>query len=334
MGIFCVSVREVMSRLAVVLLIALIGAVACDHLGNFEGSYVFADGSSFYLCQDGTQVQGAYSELGLVRGGAVGAQMTGNFWSAGRGPCVLGTVELDYTDEGVEGTFVCNALPGAQPIRVTRVSNFRPTDSQCGIISESGASLEGKWINNDGLELDACFRVPGDRVDDETFQASLQRVNSDGVVVDWFLNGYWVDSGRIALGTWYQDLSAGAFMLYLRNNEQIDYVFWTGLLFDEGRTYIDMNQLNNAELHGTGTFKLPFGGSPAHQTTSNQCTRNEILQTLVLKNLHQLEDDDNYYYFVQTEYLDAFEYVKDLSSGAGSVLPLVALVASLIVVLF
>jgi len=335
-----------MNRLALSLLFLFVGACVCEDLSvpgsldNFEGSYVFPDGSYLYLCQDGVKVEGSFSEKGILRGGVSGASsslLTGNFWTAGTGPCVTGTFSFILQSYGVNGSYVCNAITGSIPWTATRTSNFRPSDENCALTIDSSSkkNLEGRWINNDGLELNACFIKPTATVD-ETFQGSLERVNSDGVIVDWFLNGFWVDSGRIFLGTWYQDLSAGAAIFYLRNNGNVDYFWWTGLLHNQGQTYLDINQLNNPALHGKGTYKLPIGGPVEHETTSAACNVDFALKSLVLANLGAAkpDDDDNYYYFIDTEYLDVINYINYTPVASASSLGVSVVLLALIVLLF
>jgi len=89
----------------------------------------------------------------------------------------------------------------------------------------------------------------------------------------------------------------------LRDNGNVDYFWWTGLVKQGGQTYIDGLQLNDPNLHGRATFN-----GPRSTITAADCTRFEVLKTFVFTNLPP-RNDDNYYYFVDTEYLDSAKFV-------------------------
>lgn len=200
------------------------------------------------------------------------------------------------------------------------MSDFRPSDAQCATLwSDDDLDLEGRWENDDRLVADLCFRDPDDDGgddDDETVQTSFQILNSEGVATDAFASGFWHANGKIFTGTWYQDFVGGPLMMWVRDNGDVDYTQWTGLFQQEGRTVLDGSQAHNSALHTTGTWN-----GPRKSTTSNQCTRYEVLQTFVLKNLRAIADDDeDYYYFIDELYLSdsEIEYrnVQDSSSSA------------------
>jgi hypothetical protein len=335
-----------MSRLALSLLVVFLTSVvlcatdAVDEvevqLGTFEGSYSLSTGGSLYLCQDGTSVQGSYNDLGLIRGGVAGSTLTGNFWAAGTGPCVLGTAKLTLVDFGVKGNLTCNDGVNNVGIVATKVSSYRPTDSQCGLVAESGSTVQGRWVtSNQKYELNICF-IDSPAVN-YTAEGSLQRVDPDGNVLDWFFSGFWVDGGRIFLGTWYQDFSAGAILFFVNNNEDIELFFWTGLIYDQGQTFIDLNQLYNPYLHGREAYQRPPGPESEHSTSASLCEKNRQLQRLVLSNLPREAQADNYYYFIDVAYLDDIQNIRPFvseSSSASLALCFVTLMLSVVVALF
>lgn len=245
------------------------------------------------------------------------------------GPCVRGTFEFDMTTDGFSGFYTCQYLEGSRAWDAQRTSIFRPPDSQCALLYKPDTlDLEGEWIDasNSALNIDICFQDPDD--DDETVKASLQHRTSAGVIEDWFIAGTWYNDGKILQGTWYTDLNAGAIMLYLRNNGNIDYFWWTGLVFDSGQTYIDYLQLGDITNHGRGTFN-----GPRSQIVYEDCSKYEVLEKYVKVNLPR-DDDDNYYYFIQTYYLDHYLFNYLVPDGATTMTAsLIVIIAGLIAVL-
>jgi len=318
-----------MFRFTVALLVLFcVGAAYGNHgarvlLGSFEGTYSSPFGLGMYICQNGNSVHG-YSDESFIFRGTVDQfdVFTGNFYQAGSGPCSTGTIELDLTSWGVEGFYICQNGK-VNTMSSVRQSGFRPTAHQCATLwSDDDTDLEGRFQNNDRLFLDLCFRDPDDDGgddDDETVQLSYQ-VNVDGDIVDVFASGFWYSNGKIFVGTYYQDFVAGPILMYLSQDGDVQYSWWTGLFQQEGRTVLQGSQANNAELHGTGHFNGPRSSS-----TASQCTRFEILQTFVLKNLRAIADDDeDYYYFIDEKYLSRseIEYVRVSSSSSASTIVL------------
>jgi hypothetical protein len=207
-----------------------------------------------------------------------------------------------------------------------KLSVFRPPDSQCALLRQpSDIDLQGEWIDSNSLSFDVCFIDPDD--DDFDVKSSLQHRTSDGVIQDWFVEGEWFNDGKILQGTWFTDLSAGAVLFYLRNNGNVDYFWWTGLVFERGLTYIDFLQLGDVTLHGRGTFL-----GPRSSILFGDCVKYEVLKTFVITNLPR-DDDDNYYYFVETQYLDDNDFLYLRVDSAGSLVASVMLVVACLMAL-
>lgn len=304
-------VRSSIAFLVVLLGVALAGTVQFGYEGtyttNVKGGYLF-------ICQNGVRIQGSYNEVGLIKGGVdEDGKLNGEFFQAGSGNCIRGKFQLELTSWGVEGFFICSGAPGVITIQGVRTSSFRPTNSQCALSFDGNVDLQGNW-GDSILPLDLCFRTPDDDNgddDDDTVQGSMQVVRPDGVIRDQFVTGFWGYDGKVFTGTWYQNFNAGAILMYLRENGDIDYTWWTGLLFDNGDTYIDYAQINNPAKHGFGTIK-----GPRATTTFDACTTYEVLQTYVLENLPNPRD--NYYHFVDQAYLpDVLRYVLPESESSA-----------------
>jgi hypothetical protein len=306
-------------------------------LGSFEGTYSSEFGLGMYICQDGDVVHGYADESFIFRGTADQFDvLTGNFYQAGSGPCSTGTFELDLTTWGVEGFYICQNGK-VNTWSAVRQSGFRPTAHQCATLwSDDDTDLEGRFQSDDLLFVDLCFRDPDDDGgddDDETVQLSYQ-LNEDGTIIDGFASGFWYANGKIFVGTFYEDFVAGPILMYLNHDGDVRYSWWTGLFQREGRTFLDGNQANNPELHGVGKWNGPRSSS-----TADLCTRFEVLQTFVLKNLRAIADDDeDYYYFVDEKYIDTsdIEYlrVETASSSSTIILSVVLVTFGLLAVLF
>jgi len=288
-------------------------------LGSFEGTYSSPFGLGMYICQNGNQVHG-YSDESFIFRGTVDQfdVLTGNYYQAGTGPCATGTFELDLTTWGVEGFYICSNGK-VNTMSSVRQSGFRPNAHQCATLwSDDDIDLEGRFQTDDRRFLDLCFRDPDDDGgddDDETVQASFELEGNDDSS-DVFASGFWYESGKIFIGTYYREFVGGPIMMFLNNDGDVSYTWWTGLFKKEGQTVLDGSQAHIHELHQTGKWNGPRSSS-----LSNECTRYEVLQTFVLKNLRAIEDDDeDYYYFLDERYMSAsdIEYVRVSSSSPAS----------------
>jgi len=345
MGVLRLCQLHAMRLSLLVAALCLVAAVQCNHrvnIGSFQGVYTSPFGKGLFVCQDDDFVQGYMDEHLIFFGNANGDHLEGNYYDAGTGNCATGTFELERTKWGIEGYLVCGGNGRVIPLSEVRSSEFRPRDAQCGLMSEQvGLDLEGYWLDDNRLNMALCFRAPDDDEgddDDETVQGSLQRLSNDGTVHDEFVTGFWHENGRIFIGTWYEDFKAGAIMMFLRNNGDIDYTRWTGLVREDGQTYIDGNQINDHNQHQLGTFH-----APRRSTTADECTKYEVLQPFVLRNLHAVaDDDDDLYYFMKTYYFDEEDqlylrvdgdFLDDSEDSSSMLVASIALIMALVVLI-
>jgi len=275
-------------------------------LGSFEGTYTSPRGFGLFICEDEGKIQGSYDEVGILWGelSADKKNVTGRFVEAGFGPCSKGNFEITLTSDGFEGTIICTSTSDDSPRKWVerKKSLFRPSDNHCALrYSRKDLTVEGRWTNSNGLFMDVCFVES--RRSYESVHISLRHATSNGNVVDWYVLGDHLDNGKVVQGTWYQNFTAGAFLLYIREGGELEYIWWTGLVGTNGNTYIDSNQYYDITRHGIGHYR-----GPRQSILASDCTRNEILRPLVRQNLHQ-DDDDNFYYFVQTKYLDSGDFL-------------------------
>merc|ERR1712224_1048513 len=127
----------------------------------------------------------------------------------------------------------------------------------------------------------------------------------NGVIIDQYITGFWHDNGKIFSGTWDEEFNAGAVMMYLRDNGNVE------------------------TRHHVGTWP-----GPRVTSLASQCTKFEVLENVVLTNLRP-DDDDNYYYFVDTIYMDPSDirYVVVESDGAASIVASIAFIIATVALL-
>jgi len=284
---------------SVFLVVLLLGLALANHLpdpviiGGFQGSFG-ATGSSrptVFFCEDGEgNVQGSFSELGLIRGTVSGSSLSGDFVQAGQGQCNSGTFEIELTSWGFEGTLSCEETGNEFSWVQVRLSNVRPSDDQCALLDQSeDKTVEGLWNDNHGNPMAICFS--GDLV-----QASYSLSRPDPF--DWYgiTQGYFEGvqgfEGKVARGTWYENrFSAGAFLFFLRNTGEVQVWRWTGLAGIDGTTAIDPTQLYKEEDHNT--LEYPYKRGYPEQ---GECGTYKGVKSFVILNLS--DDDEDYYYFV------------------------------------
>ena len=150
-------------------------------------------------------------------------------------------------------------------------------------------TLDGSWKDIHGHAMDIC-------VTEQRFQLSYLRDpdNEQGPLIDGYAIGTTFVNGKVLSGTWYEEDSAGAIILFYRDNGELQYWRWTGLLGNQGRTIIDLSQYYNRKLHRTVYYPSMSGNA-----TPKECARFNIVKDYVLATLRQ--DDGDYYYFVEDD---------------------------------
>lgn len=311
---------------------------------NFEGTYTSQYGLGLYVCQNGNFVQASYDEAGLIRC-TVNAQTglcEGHFWEAGSGLCNTGAFQMQITANGINGNYTCNGIDGIFEFNEHQMSNFRPTDNQCALLSysdgyddddEDDYTLEGRWSDKDDLPTDICF------LDDDDDRDIGQVVMSydymlDGEATEGYVSGFHSLDGKIAIGTWYEDLNAGAIIYFVRNNREVGAYWWTGLVGRRGYTFIDPAQANNPDFHDVISF------NDRAATEQSVCERYSILKRFVLKNVRFTDDDEDGYYFVdpyfqpEVNIAEAYGYFATSSSSSTLIASVFTIASAMLLVLF
>jgi len=298
-----------MKSLAVIFLLSFVAFVCSQNfaqIGTFEGTYNdLAYHGHTYICQNGDVIQGSFSQVAIVNGIVSGNTASGKIYQAGLNDCTMGTFNWTLTDEGFEGTYTCNNIPGTFPWVAKKYDVFRPTDDQCALLYDGDANTQGHWtIEGDSYTIDA-YITNGTISDDYTLRASYQTENSGETYPNiGYIAGYSVFSGKIFIGTWYEDFRGGAVMGFLNIRQELVLYFWTGLAGRQGASIIDASELHVPDYHWVSTYHNSV------KTTVAQCERNSFLQPYVLDALYYYVDGDiEYIYFAYDKELQFNGYV-------------------------
>jgi hypothetical protein len=308
--------------------VALVCSQNFAQIGTFEGTYDDEYGGNLYVCQNGNVLQGAYSEVGVVNGIVADNKVTGKFFQAGYSDCNIGTFEWTLTDEGFEGNYTCNNIPGTFPWVQKKYDVFRPSDDQCALLYDGDGSTQGHWtIENGHWTLDSCF-TSADAEDQFTVHVSYQTENDGEVHPNvGLIHGFSVFNGKIFVGTWYEDFVGGAVLGFLNIKQELVLYYWTGLAGRQGGSIIDAEELHVPEYHWITKYHN------SQKTSLAQCTRNEYLSDYVNNALYYYQDGNlQYVYFVYNpslqfdvdvgfdaiDYLDTNYYINVILSANSS----------------
>jgi len=302
-------------------------------LRSFQGSYTSTGGylSTIYFCvQPDNTVHGSYDEVGLIQGQVLyktdgTATMSGDFYEAGTSDCETGTFEIELTTWGFTGSYKCKGGGKSFKWEEVRTSNVRPSNEQCAILSTEDLDIEGVWEDDADLPISICT-TSGKAT------ASYTIAPSPSYWGNALSNGYFEGTsylgGRVLGGTWYEtqgrtyNFRAGAMLMFLRENGDLGIFKWTGLNGGEGVTAIDPTQILDESKHRVQKFRFYMGDI----ANENDCAVNDGNKGFVLLNLH--DDDEDYYYFVGSDWFNSqyvavydvvgAEYLNPPVSGAAS----------------
>ena len=280
--------------------VALVCSQNFAQIGTFEGTYDDeAYGGNLFLCQNGDTIQGQYSEVGIINGVVSNNTASGKFFQAGFNDCNIGTFEWTLTDEGFEGTYTCNNIPGSFDWIAKKYDVFRPTDDQCALLYDGDGSIQGHWtIENGHYTLDSCF-TNGTITDQFTVHASYQTENDGETYPNvGSVHAFSVFNGKIFVGTWYEDFVGGPVMGYLNGKQELVVNFWTGLAGRQGGSVIDNTELHVPDYHWITKYHNSY------KTSVAQCTRNDYLAEYVNGALYYYENEIPYVYFVYNNEFD------------------------------
>ena len=206
-------------------------------------------GGQFNLCFDGSVVNGAYSEYGIVYGELSSDEMTisGNFYDAGAGQfsCVTGSFELDIATDGnsFSGVYVCEDDGTSHDWSETLVGGSSSVSSySCAVLSSSsiaGSYYEGESYTSNNTtyytyEADVC-------VDSSEYYLSYTYDNVEG-----YENGVSYRNGAIGSGLYQnEDGTYGISLFFRLANGELGNFYWE---VDNGE--IDTISDYDTSLHG------------------------------------------------------------------------------------
>lgn len=246
-----------MSNPTIALLFAtlLLAQVYCQT--TWIGSYSdYRYGGKIYLCVDQhNRLSGSYSEVGLLQGEVNTTHAWGEFYQAGTPKlfdpidCTKGQFIFEMGTYGFDGQYECEGQDfedddAGSLWHGERYSGNTPSAIQCGTLILSG-DVAGTYTNPNLAQTpnQLAICVDDDDGDQVTWEGSYNFYGSPYPqlnVTSGYIDGHRVyASGRVAVGTWYERNTAGAYMAFVRSNGQLGVYQWTGLVGNDGATVID-----------------------------------------------------------------------------------------------
>ena len=198
-------------------------------------------GGTLYICVDGSEVNGAYSEYGIIQGELFDSSslLSGRFYEGGAGAfsCVTGSFSLKISNDGqtFTGTYTCaDDEDGTEyPWDEQRVGNT-PTNLQCAVL---GTELAAGFFNDgEGYRNYMC-------IDDNDYEASYEL--EDGT--EGYEYGVVYSDGLINSGVYQEsDGSVGISLFFSLPDGSVGNFYWE--IDDDG--HIDTEEDANSDLHG------------------------------------------------------------------------------------
>jgi len=213
-------------------------------------------GGNMYLCFVNNQLQGSYSDVGLLQGTRNNNVITGNFFQGGgsQAECSYGTFTLTLSAEGqrFNGTYTCTRGGSFAWNGVYLAGSVSVNDDVCAVVASSGTT-QASWT--DGVsDLDICIDSSKN-----TYRNSYDFERVDGYEV-----GTSYQSGRIISGYFKDEIGGVGVALSWRTN--------TGALRRFAYATSDDYVLDPATGFYYGTRFASIG--PA---TTQECAKNSYL---------------------------------------------------------
>lgn len=311
-------------------------------LHSFQGTYTSSTAylQNLYFCvQDDNTVQGSYDQAGIIQGKiklrSNGVpRMTGTFYEVGTYPCQSGTFSIDLTTWGFTGTYTCDGSGNSFTYEEVRLSNVRPSNDQCALLSQDeSATVAGVWEDDADIPVSVCLGSKSNAT--ASYSIGPDPAYWANPLSDGYFEGTSYLGGKLVGGTWYEtqgatwNFKAGPMLMILRDTGYLEVWKWTGLNGGLGDTAIDPTQYFDETLHTVQTFRYNVATA-----ASTDCAVNDGNKGFVLLNLH--DDDEDYYYFVGSDWFNSrwnavydevgADYLHPPVSGAASLSVAVAFV--------
>jgi len=295
---------------AIVLLLAALVALSAAQSSVWTGSYTGARyGGLTHFCVDPrtNQLQGSYSEAGLLQGEVNSTHAWGRFYEAGTPDpdrelnCNTGFFMVQPNNNGFFGSWKCEGEDYYDDDEGLLFHGFhsnanRPSDEECCLLdhSNSDVNVAGEWANADGsYTFVAC-------TDDDDWQASYIRPDETATYGEGrtgYVDGFETFLDRkVCIGTWYENFKGGAMLAFVRESGDLGIFQWSGLKGKEGATVIDPFD------YADDTDHFVFNLEHLTQDESN-CDQYRGLESFVLGHLPD-DDTDASYFFVGDDLFD------------------------------
>ena len=226
-------------------------------------------GGTLYLCFEGNNVHGMYSEYGLVQGNVNGDVITGQWYEGGGEDCVYGNFRWELSNDGnsFSGFWTCieddneeftwdeSRIGGA-----TTVNNL-----SCAVLANSG-TVDGEW----GTDTEPFYIC----VDDDEYESSYDFVEFTG-----YESGIVLDNERIASGLWIDQSGRGLSLSFVLADGTLGNVWSVDndgeadtIDFDENTHNYDLYSLNgnasNSECASNRNLDVDSSSSKTSNTSN------------------------------------------------------------------
>ena len=216
-------------------------------------------GGVMYLCFEGSDVSGSYSQYGLVRGERDGSQVTGNWYEVGNGDCTSGSFVWNLASNGqsFSGYWTCDGEDNrAYDWNSNRLGGSATTnDVTCAKLRP--APVSGTWFDGN-YKVDLC--VAGDEYKSSYIVPNRARGYEEGVS---HRNGV-IATGQYTMSDGQQGLS----LFFHMRDGRLGNFYWG---FDDLDLIDTREDFYNADLHGFDIL------TREGETTAAECVANRYL---------------------------------------------------------
>merc|ERR1712000_508653 len=213
-------------------------------------------GYSTFICVDGNQLYGAYSEIGIFQGTvrANGMQASGNWYQAGGNalthyPVNTGTFSLTLLPDGSGFSGSWNNGTRDVPWVESRVSTVVPNGYQCARLFPV-ETVGGYWQNvAEGSHWEICVNSQQKTYNSSFYEPSVGQGEENGLAYN---------SNQVISGYYQSRATRGINLAFVYFDGTLGNYWWT---MPAGNATIGAEDYNNPARHGVGNWK--YGDVPS-----------------------------------------------------------------------
>eukprot|EP01023_Acetabularia_acetabulum_P017844 TRINITY_DN1897_c0_g1_i9.p1 TRINITY_DN1897_c0_g1~~TRINITY_DN1897_c0_g1_i9.p1 ORF type:complete len:323 (-),score=38.76 TRINITY_DN1897_c0_g1_i9:119-1003(-) len=256
-------------RTALVFIFALVCSISCQWTDSVWTDTEF--GGSMYLCIDGDEVHGAYTEYGLVNGHVDGDEIEG-FWyeGGGDGDCLYGPFSWTISNNGnsFSGWWSCIEDDEQFDWSESRTGGSSNTNTRnCAVLAHDN-DFAGSYlkVSNSSFSVDLC-------IDDDEYNGSYEYETGNNFGGYEYGVVHQGDHGEeIGSGIWVANTGSGISLMFRLSDGSVGNFWWE--YDDEGDidTFTDFHTLHDYDIYQANG-----------NASDSECAKNDYL----------LDDDNN-----------------------------------------